>query len=178
MGILPLTNRVLLNPFSILRSQKLQIGRHASDDGGELTDNLTMAGRIFKIIATKSHHEYVIIEAFNVSGSRDDRYGMPTMHVSPDYGYQTILPSVSHDFSLLGLILTTVRTFCSSSMPNMTVKVESVSTQPTVPTLRTVERQQPGKREQCDIPHCMTDFSSIFTHFTMRGAFVRFCPET
>ena len=56
-----------------------------------------MAGRIFKIVATKSHREYVIMEVFNVSGSRDGRYGMPTMHASPDHGYHIIPPSVSYE---------------------------------------------------------------------------------
>ena len=65
-----------------------------------------MAGRIFKIIATKSHHKYVIVETFNVSGSRDDRYGIPTMHINPDYGLQTILPTVNVYFLLLVSIFT------------------------------------------------------------------------
>lgn len=71
-----------------------------SNDGEELTHRPTMAGRIFKIVVTKSlpRHEYVIMEAFNVSESRDSRYGMPTMHAGPDYIYQTVPLSVSCDF--------------------------------------------------------------------------------
>jgi hypothetical protein len=84
-----------------------QAESRTSDNGEESTYHSTMAGRIFKIIAAKSHRAYVIVKAFNVSGSRDDRYGMPTMHANPQYGYQTIPPSVSYFFSLLGLNLIT-----------------------------------------------------------------------
>lgn len=59
-----------------------------------------MTGRIFKIVATKSCHEYVIVETFNVSVSRDSRYGMPTMQQDPDCEYQTIPPVVRHDLSV------------------------------------------------------------------------------
>ena len=90
-----------------------------------------MAGRIFKIIATKPfpRHEYVIVEVFNVSGSKDSRYGMPTMHANHDYNYQTILPSVSRNFLQVGPVsLSPNRPFHSSSMLNTTVKVGSVAT--------------------------------------------------
>ena len=58
-----------------------------------------MAGRIFNIAVTKTGHEYVIIEVFNVLESRDIRYGMPAMRAGSDHVYQTVLPSVSHSRS-------------------------------------------------------------------------------
>jgi len=66
------------------------------DNGEGLAHHPTMTGRIFRIVVTKSHHKYVIIEAFDVSGSRDSRYGMPTMYASPDCGYHIISSSVSY----------------------------------------------------------------------------------
>jgi len=69
--------------------------RRVLDNGKESIHYPTMVGRIFKIVVTEPHREYVIMEAFNVSGARDGRYGMPTMHAGPDYTYQIIPPSVS-----------------------------------------------------------------------------------
>jgi len=70
-----------------------------------------MVGRVFNIVATRSlpRHEYVIMETFNVSGSRDGRYGMPTLHACPDCEYQTIPPSVSCGFLRLEPTLITGR---------------------------------------------------------------------
>jgi len=68
-----------------------------------------MAGRIFKMIVTKSHREYVIMETFNVSESRDSRYGMPTMHASPGHGYHAIPPSVSYGSTWLHSTLITLQ---------------------------------------------------------------------
>ena len=85
----------------VLRTYRwTQAERRVLDGGEESTHRPTMAGRIFKIIATKSpsRRTYVIMEPFNVSGSRDNRYGMPTMRVSSDSGYQIIPPSVSCRF--------------------------------------------------------------------------------
>ena len=75
--------------------RKLQTDKPVSDNGEGSPHHPTMAGRIFQIVLTESHCAYVIMEAFDVSESRDGRYGMPTMHANPDRGYQTIVPSVS-----------------------------------------------------------------------------------
>ena len=100
MGVLPLAIRASSHFFGVaaLHTHRLpQAERLVADDGEESTRHPTMAGRIFKIVATKSCREYVIMEVFNVSGSRDGRYGMPTMCASPDHGYHIIPPSVSYE---------------------------------------------------------------------------------
>lgn len=97
MGVLPLAIRAFSHFFDALHTHsQLQGEKLISDDGGELTRHPTMAGRIFAIVTTKSRHNHVIVEAFSVSGSRDKRYGMPTMYTSPEHGHHTILPSVSN----------------------------------------------------------------------------------
>ena len=119
--------------------------KHVPDDGEEPTSNPTMAGRIFKIVVTKPlpRREYAIVDVFNVSGSKDSRYGMPTMHANRDYGYQTILPSVSRNFLQVGPVsLSPNRPFHSSSTLNMTAKVESVATQSAAQALRAFEQRQ------------------------------------
>src|SRR5258708_3143024 len=96
-----------------------------------------MVGRIYKITATKTHHEHVIIEAFNILESRDRWYRIPTMCMSLDERYQVVSPSVSctllstksHCSSPLN------RIYCSFSTFNMTVKVGSVATQTMGPGL-------------------------------------------
>jgi len=55
----------------------------------------TMAGHISKIVAAESHHECVTIEPLGISGPSDGRYGMSTMHTSPNHTYQIIIPPVS-----------------------------------------------------------------------------------
>ena len=90
--------------YYVLR--RLQEERRESE---ESSYHPTTAGRIFKIIATRFGHKYVIMEAFDVSGSRDGRYGMPTMCANPGYGYQTIPPSVSSSYLQLKLTLITTR---------------------------------------------------------------------
>ena len=138
-----------------------------------------MAGRVFKIVVTKSlpRYECVIMQVFNVSGSRDDRYGMPTMHTNPDCGYQMISPSVSCGFLQPGLMLmAVVRTSHSSSTLSMIAKVGNVATQSTTPALKTVELRR-RSRERSLIPPT-TNSSSTLMHFTTRGAFVRCFPGT
>lgn len=111
MGVLSLTNCAppYFLKIVVLGAHRLsQAENRISDDGKELFHRRTMVGRVFNIIVTKSlpRHEYVIMEAFNVSGSRDSRYGMPTMCANPNCGYQIILPSVSRSFLQLGSMLT------------------------------------------------------------------------
>ena len=85
--------------FPKSRTDRLSRAKEStSDNGQESTHHPTMVGRIFKIVVTKSHHEYIIVEAFHVSGSRDCRYGMPTMYARDDHDYPIIQPSVSYDF--------------------------------------------------------------------------------
>jgi len=103
MGVLPFTICVSSRFFGVtalqlyITHQLSQTEELISDNGEKSTHRPTMAGRIFKIVATKSHRESVIMETFNVSESRDSRYGMPTMHASPGHGYHIISPSVSYE---------------------------------------------------------------------------------
>jgi hypothetical protein len=105
--------------------------KYISDEGVESTCYPTMAGRVFKIVVTKSlpRYECVIMQVFNVSGSRDDQYGMPTMHANPDSRYQIISPSVSCDFlQPESILMAVVRTSRSSSTLSMIAKVVNVAT--------------------------------------------------
>ena len=102
MGVLPLTICVLFCFFIVVvlySHRRSQAENCILEDGEEMVHHPTMAGRIFRIVTTQSHCKYVVIESFNVSGSRDSRYGMPTMHAGPGYAYQMIPPSVRFDFS-------------------------------------------------------------------------------
>ena len=87
----------ILLSFRSRRTHRLsQAEACVSNSGEESTHRCTMAGRIFNIAVTNTRHEYVIIEVFDVSESRDIRYGMPAMRASSNHGYHTVLPSVSH----------------------------------------------------------------------------------
>lgn len=126
MGVLPLAVCKWSHLFEVTTPhayRSSQAERLVSDDGEESTHHPTMAGRIFRIVATKSHHEYVIMEAFSVSGSRDSRYGMPTLHANHDHKYHTILPSVSQkSLSLHPPLITHIRIYRLFSTLNMTAK--------------------------------------------------------
>lgn len=161
-----------LHTHRLLQGEKLVLG-----NGEESTHYPTMAGCILNIVVTKSHHGYMIVEAFHISGSWDSQYGMPTMHASPDYGYHVIPPSVSYDScSYTHFSLPSIRVSCSFSMLNMTVKVGSAVTQSITPVLR-ADRKQRGLRERWFIPPT-TDSSSTSMCFTTHGASVRSCLET
>ena len=153
-------------------------GTHVSGDGEEAIHHCVMVGRIFKIAVTKTRHEYVIMEAFDILESRDHPYGMPVMHASPNQGYQVVPPSVSCEHSLryCHRLLPSTRVSHSFSTFNMIVKVGNVDTQLTKPVNKMVNRQQRPRGGLCT--PLMTNILSTCTCFTMRGAFARPCLKT
>ena len=89
---------ILLFSPSYRTQEVLQTEKQVSDSGEESFHYRTMVGRIFTITVTKARCEHVILELFNVSESRDQRYGMPTMRASPEERYQVVPPSVSRNY--------------------------------------------------------------------------------
>ena len=149
----------------------LQAERRVSDNGEESIYHRTLVGRIFTIVVTKARCKYVIVQLFNISESRDHRYGMPTMHASPDERYQVVPPSVSCISLFIGChyLSLSIRISRSFSMLNTTVREGSVVIQPT--------RRRRRSRERSCIPPT-TNTSPTYTHFTTRGDFMRCYLET